>query len=69
MIREACIIRTSVIGASMAQALCAIDNEAPGNKSMAQMPRHWLYFNGASMAHDGAETPSFTIRQEIDHAR
>ncbi len=23
---------------------------------MAQLARHWLYFNGASMAHDGANT-------------
>ncbi len=34
---------------------------------MAQMPRHWLFPYGAPMAHDGAETPSLTIRQERDY--
>ena len=57
MIHEASTIENSIIGASMAQALCADDKEAPKDKSMAHWARHWLSPNGASMAHDGAKRP------------
>ncbi len=55
----------------MAQSVCAVIKRCPKDKSMAQMPRHWLFPNGAPMAHDGADgelpQPTCLARKDSTH--